>query len=266
MGLKTAIETFYNERNVIKTRISAEESSEVLEQVGEKIFGAGKRFDKVLSDAFKPVAEQILSGYFKVTNNRDSSSYVKVHPTCVEIYYHEEGPGNDKVKDYIVYHRDSVDGTKKKSVFPLGLLHNHVSGIDITFEKLTEGLPVRFSALIREFWVDKSNKKEVENDNYGDPIKPCTEAEPETRSTYLYEALYSQYSVFDGFSVQWVDDEENLEKIRKVKERLNVAEYRLNEKNKPEKQTEGEPRTRNNKYKQCLRMWSYSINEDKNKQ
>ena len=88
MGLQTKIEKFYNDLNDVKNNEGLPKNSEPAE---EEIFGAGKRFDKVLSDAFKPVAEQILSGYFKVTNNRDSSSYVKVHPTCVEIYYHEEG-------------------------------------------------------------------------------------------------------------------------------------------------------------------------------
>lgn len=35
-----------------------------------------------ISEAFKPIAEMILSGYFKVSKN-NSASYVTVHPTCV---------------------------------------------------------------------------------------------------------------------------------------------------------------------------------------
>ena len=244
MGLRTVIEIFYKKRKASKDRIS----------------------DEGLSEAFRPVAEKILSGYFKITNNR-ISSFVTVHPTCVEIYYHEEGSGNEKVKDYIVYHRDSNDGTRKAPVYPLGVLHNHVSGIDLTFEKLVDGLPIRFSALIREFWIDKSNKIEEGNISYGEEsIKACTETEPEKRSTYLYEALYSQYSVFDGFSIQWVDgNEENMKEIRNVKTRLNVAEYHINKKNKLEKIPASKTKgllTQNKKHKQCLRMWSYSINED----
>ena len=50
-----------------------------------------------ISEAFKPIAETILSGHFKVTKN-NSDSYVTVHPTCVEMYYHEEGEGEDKIK------------------------------------------------------------------------------------------------------------------------------------------------------------------------
>ena len=227
-----------------------------------------------ISEAFKPIAEMILSGYFKVSKN-NSDSYVTVHPTCVEMYYHEEGEGDDKIKDYIVYHRNSNDGKKEVSVFPLGVLHNHVSGIDLTFERLVDGLPVRFSALIREFWIDKSNKKEEQIEKYGEEnIKVCTESNPEKRSTYLYEALYSQYSVFDGFSVQWVDgNEDERKEIRCVKNRLNVAEYKMeNEDGKGEKpvkmskaESSIEELTQNQKYKQCSRMWSYSVNADKTK-
>ena len=81
---------------------------------------------------------------------------------------------------------------KEVSVFPLGVLHNHVSGIDLTFERMGENNnPIRFSALIREFWVDKSHKIEESHENYGEEnIKAYTESNPEKRSTYLYEALY----------------------------------------------------------------------------
>lgn len=59
---------------------------------------------------------------------------------------------------------------------------------------------------------------------------------PEKRSTYLYEALYSQYSVFEGFSVQWVDGNEDEKKvIRSVKSRLNVAEFQFDKNHKLEK-------------------------------
>lgn len=187
------------------------------------------------------------------------------------MYYHEEGEGGDKIKDYIVYHRNSSDGKRREPVFPLGVLHNHVSGIDVTFEKTVDGLPVRFSALIREFWVDKSHKPEEAGGTYGvENIKVSTETDPEKRSTYLYEALYSQYSAFDGFSVQWVDgNEEDGKEIRCVKTRLNVAEYEntAGQSDKepqkiPKEEAGGEQLTQNKKHKQCQRMWSYSINGD----
>ena len=51
--------------------------------------------------------------------------------------------------------------------------------------------------------------------------------------------------------------------IRCVKNRLNVAEYDHFEKI-PASKTK-EQLTKNKNYKQCQRMWSYSINEDKTK-
>lgn len=221
--------------------------------------------DNKISEAFRPIAEIILSGHFLVRKN-NSDSYVKVHPTCVEMYYHEEGEGEDKIKDYIVYHRNSNDGKNKKSIFPLGVLHNHVSGIDLTFEKEgDDGEPIRFSALIREFWVDKTNKKEEDIYGMGE-IDKSSESLSDKKPTHLYDALYSQFSAFDGFSIQWVDGEENDRKtINCVKTRINVAEYQLNEKNNWEKvpasKTDG-LLTQNKNYKQCPRMWKYSINED----
>lgn len=108
--------------------------------------------------------------------------------------------------------------------------------------------------------VDKDDK----NGKISEAFKAYTESNPEKRSTYLYEALYSQYSVFDGFSVQWVDGNEDEKKeIRCVKNRLNVAEYDHFEKI-PASKTK-EQLTKNKNYKQCQRMWSYSINEDKTK-
>lgn len=227
--------------------------------------------DNKISEAFRPIAEIILSGHFLVRKN-NSDSYVKVHPTCVEMYYHEEGEGEDKIKDYIVYHRNSNDGKNKKSIFPLGVLHNHVSGIDLTFEKEgDDGEPIRFSALIREFWVDKTNKKEEDIYGMGE-IDKSSESLSDKKPTHLYDALYSQFSAFDGFSIQWVDGEENDRKtINSPRNRLNVAEYKIIDNNdgkgpKPVKiKKDGiakELLTKNQNYKQCPRMWRYSINED----
>lgn len=52
---------------------------------------------------FWKIAQAILSGYFLVMKGEDM---VKIHPTCVEIYCHEERENG--VKDYIVYHRNSL--------------------------------------------------------------------------------------------------------------------------------------------------------------
>ena len=213
-----------------------------------------------ISEAFKPIAETILSGHFKVTKN-NSDSYVTVHPTCVEMYYHEEGEGEDKIKDYIVYHRDSNDGKNTKDIFPLGVLHNHVSGIDLTFEREgNDGKAIRFSALIREFWVNMENKKEKEDKYKMKGIDGSSENKPDNKPTHLYDALYSQFSVFDGFSVKWEDGKEKKE-VRCIGTRINVPEYKTNTQ-KAEPEGNKENNTLNGKYKQCQRMWRYSINKD----
>lgn len=217
-----------------------------------------------ISEAFKPIAETILSGHFKVTKN-NSDSFVTVHPTCVEMYYHEEGEGEDKIKDYIVYHRDSNDGKNKKDIFPLGVLHNHVSGIDLTFErKGNDDKAIRFSALIREFWVNMENKKEEEDKYKMNGIDGSRENKPDNKPTHLYDALYSQFSVFDGFSVRWEDGKEKKE-VKYIGTRINVSEYRFknNKWEKTPKVGDDKLNTLNKKYKQCMRMWRYSINEDK---
>lgn len=161
---------------------------------------------------FKTVAAAILSGCFVVRQLGGEKKTIRVYPTCVEIYYHEEG---HKITDPIVYHRNRKTKTTEKNyeVFLLGKLHNHVSGIDITFEKEEEkgtgkndekGI-VRASALIREFRIE--GHEEVEE-----------------RSTYLYEALYSQFSIFDGgFSVVWEDGTEK--EVDNGSPRKNVAAF-----------------------------------------
>lgn len=154
---------------------------------------------------FKTVAAAILSGCFVVRQLGGEKKTVRVYPTCVEIYYHEEG---HKITDPIVYHRNRKTKTTEKNyeVFLLGKLHNHVSGIDITFEKGEKSeTAVRASALIREFRIE--GHEEVEN-----------------RSTYLYEALYSQFSIFDGgFSVVWEDGTEK--EVDNGSPRKNVAAF-----------------------------------------
>ena len=169
---------------------------------------------------FQSVAKSILNGYFLVRSGNES---VCVHPTCVEIYYHEEQENG--VKDPIVYHRNRK---KKKgiqdtpAVFKIGVLHNHVSGIDITFEKEANSTNtnitgvVRASALIREFEV---------KDDKGQIIRE------EKHPTYLYQALFGQFSILDGgFSIMWVDGQEadfdNIELKWGV--RKNVVEYQNN--------------------------------------
>lgn len=67
--------------------------------------------------------------------------------------------------------------------------------------------PIRFSALIREFWVDKSHKIEESHENYGEEnIKAYTESNRKndlltyTRH-YIRNILYSMALVCNGLTV-----------------------------------------------------------------
>lgn len=182
---------------------------------------------------FQNVAKAILSGHFVVQNSSNKLERVEVYPTCVEIYYHEEQANG--VKDPIVYHRNlkkTENFEIKPSVFSLGVLHNHVSGIDITFEhkanadnEIITGI-VRASALIREFKVKDKDGKWVEFTK----IKNNKEEkyDIEDRSTYIYEYLFGQFSIFDGgFTISWKDDEEC--DLKEPSPRKNVFEYQNTE-------------------------------------
>lgn len=139
-------------------------------------------------EIFKTIAKEILCGRFAVTSG---GSTVYIVPTAVELYYHEEEA--DGIKDNIVYHRGTVKGQLKPK-FEIGILHEHYSGIDITFEHTANGRTCRASALIREFRVEEGKSNDVFK------IKS-----PEGRCTYFPKVLVSQFSIFQGFSIKWED-------------------------------------------------------------
>ena len=187
-------------------------------------------------EEFREGAQAILSGHFLVQQKNKS---VRVYPTCIEFYYHEEFDGG--VFDPIVYHRNKK-GKDSIPAFNLGVLHNHVSGIDITFEKGNEPrIACRASALIREFRIEGRNKIE-------------------TRSTYLYEALYSQFSIFDGgFNVSWQDGDTINIKVSGY--RKNVAQFVMsNGKYVKKKYDDGKHKTSSG-YIQDERKWQFKIKE-----
>lgn len=177
---------------------------------------------------FEQIAQVALSGYFLV---QGTDRKIIVRPTCVEFYYHEEW--DNGIKDFIVYHRNSK--TSLPSTFPLGVLHNHVSGIDITFERGNDAKnAVRASMLIREYEIDGKN---------------------EERSTLLYEALYQQASIFDGISVKWVDGEQPVDVTSYP--RKNVALYDENGIKMEASKDPDRPRTADKKYIQDPRRWQF---------
>lgn len=202
---------------------------------------------------FQNVAKAIMNGHFFIQNN-STSEYFEVHPTCVEIYYHEEQ--DNGVKDPIVYHRNrktKSSGESNQPVFPLGVLHNHVSGIDITFESEADSCNkyvtdiVRASALIREFMVKDKDGNIIK------AVKNGKEVDVEDRSTYLYQTLFGQFSIFDGFTIKWVDGEKDFDDIKlRCNPRKNVMEY-------------GKPLNDESDYhkedKQCKRAWQFTITD-----
>ena len=177
---------------------------------------------------FIDIARKVLAGHFAV---KKTEGKIMVRPTAVELYYHEEQEGG--IKDPIVYHRNSKNNTEM--IFPLGTLHNHVSGIDITFEHGGSPLTaVRASILIREFEVNGRNDE---------------------RSTKLYEALYQQASLFDGISVEWMDGDRLPDVV--TSPRKNVAMFyndgdKMKAKDHPEL-----PHTNDSKFVQDMRKWQF---------
>lgn len=132
-----------------------------------------------------------------------------------------------------MYHRNSRN--TQCAVFPLGVLHNHVSGVDITFEAgESSEKAIRASMLIREFDVDGLN---------------------DDRSTCLYSALYQQRSVFDGISVTWIDGEEPVDVVSCL--RKNVALYNENGDKMTAKDYPDMLPTEDKKYVQDQRKWQF---------
>lgn len=177
---------------------------------------------------FIDIARIVLAGHFSV---KDANRKIMVRPTAVELYYHEESEGG--IKDPIVYHRNSKNNTEK--IFPVGTLHNHVSGIDITFEHgCTPSTAVRASILIREFEVNGKNDE---------------------RSTKLYEALYQQASLFDGISIEWVDGDQLPNVVQSP--RKNVAMFYNDRDKMKAKDHPEQPHTIDGKFVQDMRKWQF---------
>ena len=194
---------------------------------------------KELANQFKSIAECVFfGGYFLVNQMR------RIYPLEIEFYYHEEQ--EDGLKDPVMYHTD--DRQQKQDLplpyYELGALNWHISGLDVTFEN--EQKRYRASFLIRKYQV-----KEWQDDEW------VTLKTKEERSTYLYEDMLMNGSLFEGFHLQWKDEKEpHPAWVPAPKPRINVAEYKKDalghyvkdEKGKYEK----EP------YKKCNRPWRYN--------
>jgi hypothetical protein len=219
-----------------------------------KDFGENGLTDKVNEKGvpvqFVKIACSILSGCIEVVgqDHNATTKIVRVIPTTVEIYCHDENDSGEK--DRIVYHKNAKNDKSDKPYFSIGLLHNHVSGIDITFESSKHRL--RSSALIRGFRIENVNSNVL-----GMKID-----KEDDMSTHLYEALFSQFNIFDGFSIHWIDDYKKVNENDIVPQvRKNVAEYEDKdgkyEKKKPQDYPES-VKTENGNYVQDMRLWSFT--------
>ncbi|MBO7554229.1 MAG: hypothetical protein J6T82_09400 [Bacteroidaceae bacterium] len=160
-----------------------------------------KRFDgrglseNQLTVKFEEIAKAaIFGGHFCVNNDYN----IYIHE--VEFYFHSENESESTVHDWAMYHRGSdVD------YFPIGSLHPHNSGIDVTFER--EG-SYRASFLIRKYRIG--------NDIIKSP-------------TYLREDLigYTGCILGDGPCIEWIDEEIDSTSLSNAP-RINLSAYDAN--------------------------------------
>ena len=242
---------------------------------------------EAIAEWFRPCAEKILcEGYFLI-----NGKYI-IDLAAIELYYHEE---DGDIKDYIMYHTNeqmpkkymkTISKFKKQNAidklpifyqrienneypyFTTGSFNLHQSGIDITFENDDNKTDrYRASFLIRSYRM--FHKKDLGKDILYDPCP-----------SHLYDDLYySGLLSVDKSTIEWIDGNKGVIKVKK-RPRINVAEYRKDEKGKyvktdvkitdSEYQSEIEDANNNHRYsiyfksgskiyKQDMREWHYCI-------
>lgn len=170
---------------------------DTLSQLLQKFDGSGLT-QKELQTEFEKIAKAaIYGGYFRVNDEFD------IYIVDVEFYFHSENDGISNVHDWAMYHRN--DNGKNVDYFPIGSLHPHNSGVDVTFEK--EG-KYRASFLIRQYEI-------------GGKVL--------TQPTYLREDLfgYTGCILGDGPKIKWIDIDTNdsIDYSLEVGPRVRVGEY-----------------------------------------
>jgi len=157
--------------------------------------GRGLNEDQ-LTDKFEDIAKAaIYGGHFRV--NDDYNIYIHE----IEFYFHSENESQSTIHDWAMYHRGSdVD------YFPIGSLHPHNSGIDVTFERKGS---YRASFLIRKYRIG--------NDIIKSP-------------TYLREDLigYTGCILGDGPRISWIDEEIDSTFLLSNAPRINLSAYDVN--------------------------------------
>lgn len=187
---------------------------------------------EVLEGQFRELAEYLFyGGYFSVNGKR------RVYLRDLEFYYHEE---EGSVQDLIMYHRDAKSG-KKKAYFPLGMLHTHQSGVDITFEN--EARRYRAAVLVRGYNAMEAG--ELPGKEY------------DKHSTHLYDDLFMAFSLVEGIHIEWIHEPVQVDGHEKILQdvRMNVCEY--DEKGWKRVFEESGQKTENGKYVQDMRMWRF---------
>ena len=154
----------------------------------------GENNAEKMRELFMPIAKRLLlGGYFEVSS--EGEVIRRLFPFTVEFYYHEEKERG--LKDYIVYHRNS-DNPSKKPVEPflINSFHTHLSGIDVTFEGKAGDNVFRASALIRAFQILEGDEGFPTYDGENEPaVNPY--------STYVYNNLFMGIDIEKGIQVKW---------------------------------------------------------------
>ena len=174
---------------------------DTLKHLLQEFDGSGLTEDE-LSDKFESIAKAaIYGGFFRVNNEFD----IKI--VEVEFYFHSENEEISSVHDWAMYHRN--DKGRDVEYFPVGSLHPHNSGVDVTFEKKGK---YRASFLIREYEIVEKGK-----------------TTPLVQPTYLREDLFGYTGCIcgDGPRIEWVDIEtkENCDYSLKNAPRIKVGAY-----------------------------------------
>ena len=146
-----------------------------------------------LTEKFEEIAQAaIYGGHFCV--NDDFCIYIHE----VEFYFHSENESQSTIHDWAMYHIG-----KNLDYFPIGSLHPHRCGIDVTFEKKDS---YRASFLIRKYQIGK---------------------EVITTPSYLREDLigYTGCILDDGPRISWRDNDYDESMVLLKSPRINVRAY-----------------------------------------
>ncbi len=149
--------------------------------------------EEQLTIKFEKIAQAaIYHGYFCVNND------FCIHINEVEFYFHSENLAESSVYDWAMYHRG-----KDLYYFPIGSLHPHRSGIDVTFERKGS---YRASFLIRKYQID---------------------GKVFDAPSYLGEDLigYTGCILGDGPQISWIDDDHNNHSLLTQGPRIKVRAY-----------------------------------------